>query len=137
MTDNLPPRMLTEDEYLEHFGVKGMKWGKRQAASNTSHVSADAARVNKIAARVKKNGTDNLSNDDLAKLNKRNQLMSDYKRNNPSKLKRGAEGTKSALKVVKDVAVVVGVGLGVAGAIATSASAREGAIAVAKALKGL
>jgi len=89
--------MMTENEFLEHAGVKGMKWGKRKAKGPAS---ADAARYNKIRKRVKKSGLDNLSNDDLAKLNKRNQLLTEYKRNNPSALQVGLNATKNVIATV-------------------------------------
>jgi hypothetical protein len=93
--------MMSEDEFLEHAGVKGMKWGKRKSESaNTSRTSADAARVNKIKARVKKNGLDNLSNDDIAKLNKRKELVNAYAKNNPNAMKAGYKGVKDAVAVV-------------------------------------
>lgn len=90
--------MMSEDEFLEHAGVKGMKWGKRK--SDPSRASADAARVNKIKSRVDKNGLDNLSNDDIAKLNKRKELVNAYAKNNPSKIKAGYKGVKDAVAVV-------------------------------------
>lgn len=30
MADGLPSRLMTQEEFLEHSGVKGMKWGKRK-----------------------------------------------------------------------------------------------------------
>jgi len=128
--------MLTEEEFLnrlEHAGVKGMKWGVRKASTSSVHVSADAARTNKIKTRVKKNGLDNLSNDDLAKLNKRTQLLSDYKKNNPGLIDRGHSATKKALAIV-GTATLVGV---TAGRIAKSPLAREGARVVADILKNM
>lgn len=106
------PGMLDKDEFLEHVGVKGMKWGKRKGdTSNPAHTSADAARYNKIKARAKKKGLDNLSNDDIAKLNKRKQLLSEYKKNNPGKVKQGYEATKKAVEVAKTAKAVVGLGV--------------------------
>lgn len=113
MTD-LMQAMMAEDEFLEHYGVKGMKWGRKKAPANPSHTSADAARVNKIKTRVKKNGLDNLSNDDIAKLNKRNQLISEYKKANPGKVKKGSDAVKSALEAKKNLMAVVAVGTAVA-----------------------
>lgn len=107
MTD-LMSDMYTEGEFLEQAGVKGMKWGvRKKRTTNNVHTSADAARYNKIRTRVKKNGLDNLSNDDLAKLNKRAQLLSEYKKNNPSKFKQGHEAVKSALSVVSTADSVI------------------------------
>ena len=124
--------MMTEDDFFEHFGKKGMKWGVRKSAP--SHTSADAARYKKINSRVKKNGIDNLSNDDIAKLNKRNQLLSEYKRTNPSTVKLGADGVKTALSVVKVASGVAVAGLSIA-ALVKSPEAKVGALAVAQLIK--
>lgn len=138
MTD-LTADMMSEEDFLEHFGVKGMKWGRRKdGKAGSTHVSADAARYNKLKTRVKKNGTDNLSNDDIAKLNKRSQLMAEYKKNNPTKLEKGREATRSVMKDVKTVATIVGAGAAVAGAISANRNEiRAAANLVVNILKGL
>jgi hypothetical protein len=149
MTD-VKEQMLSKDDFIEHFGVKGMKWGRRKSEPpNPAHVSADAARVNKIKARVEKKGLDNLSNDDLAKLNKRNQLVSEYKKQNPGKFEKGAEATQKALKKLKTAGTIIGatVAIGAAGAAVAKGLkapdpkvaelAKTGAMAVAKVLTGL
>jgi hypothetical protein len=93
--------MMTEDVFLQHYGVLGMKWGvRKKRKKSTVRTSADAARTNKIKARVKKNGLNNLSNDDLAKLNKRSELVTAYKKNNPKKIKKGADATKDVLAII-------------------------------------
>jgi hypothetical protein len=118
---------LTDDE-LAHFGVKGMRWGvKRGDNSLNTHTSADAARYNKIAKRLQTKGVNNLSNDDLAKLNKRNQLLSEYRKNNPSKIERGAKATKRAITVLKAAGTLITVaGLAVAGGKAVVSAYRGG-----------
>ena len=128
--------MMSEDDFLEHAGVKGMKWGKRKANTPTSHTSADAARYNKISTRVKKNGTDNLSNDDLSKLNKRSQLLSEYKKNNPTKLKRGADAAKKANESFKLGKSLLGAGVAVA-ALASNPKVRAAGVKVIRIVKDL
>lgn len=129
--------MMSEDEFFEHFGKKGMKWGIRKGTpTNPSHVSADAARYNKITTRSKKNGLDNLSNDDLAKLNKRNQLLSQYAKDHPTTLKKGQEASKKALTALKVAGTLVTVGVALKGA-AKSKTAKSGAMAVVKIINGL
>ena len=43
MTNALQSPSLTYDEYLEHYGVKGMKWGVRK--NRTGHVKAVVRRT--------------------------------------------------------------------------------------------
>lgn len=126
--------LLTFDEFsLKHVGVKGMKWGRRKSRSGSTNTSADAARYNKIRARVKKNGLDNLSNDDIAKLNKRSQLLAEYKRNNPSKVQQGYTAVKKAVDVLKTTKQVINVGSD----IAKSPAGQLGAKLVTDVLKDL
>lgn len=133
MTDLLHDAMMSEEDFLEHYGKKGMRWGVRKDSKNSTHVSADAARVRKIENRLKKNGPANLSNDDIAKLNKRAQLMSEYKKNNPSKLQKGHKATKEALSIIA-TATAVGV---VGTKLAQSPTARKGAKIVVDIIKNM
>lgn len=135
MTD-LQAEMMTEGEYLEHFGKKGMKWGVRKAPMNPAHVSADAARFNKINTRLKSKGVENLSNDDLAKINKRNQLLSEYKKQNPDTVTKGAKAVKAALNITKTAAGIAVAGLTIA-AVVNDPKVKNGALAVAQAIKSI
>lgn len=69
-----------ETDILEHFGVKGMKWGvRRRSGGLGSSTSDDAAKAAASKALVtKKGGTKALSNDDLRKLNERMRLEQDF-----------------------------------------------------------
>lgn len=62
-------------DFLEHHGVKGMKWGKRKNAP-----SADAAAANSIRTAAKKKGVHTVSNKDLQDAIRRMQLQQDFKR---------------------------------------------------------
>ena len=59
---------IDEDDFLEHFGVKGMHWGVRRDSSGgggsggASHISPDAARAHASATAARKHGTSALSN---------------------------------------------------------------------------
>ena len=117
--------MMTESDFLEHVGQKGMKWGVRKdrrpsgsqvssRRSSTGRKSADAARITKIKSRIKKNGMDNLSNDDIAKLNKRTQLIDQYKKDNPGVIKKGRDGVKDALAVAATITAVAALSVKVA-----------------------
>lgn len=92
--------MIGED-FLEHYGVKGMKWGRRKARAAGQRVargvrkvraahkarqerrhpkSADAAAVLDLRTRAKKQGLDSLSNAELARLNNRLNLENNYRK---------------------------------------------------------
>lgn len=64
------------DEVLAHFGIKGMKWGKKKARP----MSADAKQKQGIKEQVKKNKVGSVSNADLQAAIRRMQLEQDFKR---------------------------------------------------------
>jgi len=61
---------------LEHYGIKGMKWGVRKKRSR----SAESAE----AARIKKKKVFEMSNEELKKVNARLDLEKKYASLNPS-----------------------------------------------------
>lgn len=79
---------------LKHYGVLGMKWGRRKAQYNTSD---DHNR----ARELKKKHVSEMSNKELRELNDRQQLESNYKRNNPN-------AAKVAIGVVAGAAATLG-----------------------------
>lgn len=84
------------DEFLAHYGVLGMKWGKRKGQTvEVAPPSADAANARAYKAK----GVHALSNDELRQLNQRTQLEMDYARLNPG-------GYKKAKAVVTEVMAV-------------------------------
>ena len=86
-----------EDQYLEHAGVKGMKWGvrKKHLEPSDDHKRAQA---------IGKKPIQSLSDTDLKSLNKRRQLEVDYARLNPSRVARG----KNA---IRDLTTTLGLGV--------------------------
>lgn len=85
--------MEINEEYLEHHGILGMKWGARKSSSKISsgrskknlYISKDAKR----AANLKKKKLYQLSNEELKTLNKRQELENKYRQNNKSKIEKG------------------------------------------------
>lgn len=77
-----------EDAMLEHFGVKGMKWGVRRKRGSDGHVdsgthtstSADAEKALRYRQVAKKTGTHALSNQELQHLVNRMNLEQNYAR---------------------------------------------------------
>lgn len=102
---------LEHSDILEHYGIKGMKWGVRRTRAQIDADSADAATKKATQAKIKKNSgsTDPLSNAELKALNERlqleqnyNQLITKEKANAPQS--RLSKGGKWAGKFVADVA---------------------------------
>lgn len=75
---------------LYHYGVLGMKWGRRK-----SRMSQDA----REAKAIKKKKVSEMSNAELRKLNERRNLERNYKQLNPSTISRGIAivGTTAAV----------------------------------------
>lgn len=76
-----------QSDYLEHYGVKGMKWGVRKKRKVSREVSKDYSEAKKLS----KKRPSELSNEQLRQLNKRLQLEQEYKRLNPSLASRGVK----------------------------------------------
>lgn len=68
-------RVTHAEEFLAHFGVRGMKWGKRKNPS-----SADSSKAATVRMVAKKKGTHTVSNEELQTAIKRMQLEQDFKR---------------------------------------------------------
>lgn len=91
--------MPTEDNFLSHYGVKGMKWGRRKAKEAPSE---DYVRTKNL----RKKSLNSLSNDELRKLNERLQLERSYRdlTSSPtalSRVKKGREYVKAAQSLYK------------------------------------
>lgn len=48
--------MLLYDNELQHYGVKGMKWGVRRARKQVNRINKDIARLDNVTKRVEKHG---------------------------------------------------------------------------------
>lgn len=89
--------------YLEHFGVKGMKWGVRKKSKKTSmpdYRSEDARRVDAAKDAVRAHGTKALSTKELQQLVIRMNLDQQYnalKSREPTKMSKGHDALKKAL----------------------------------------
>ena len=75
---------------LYHYGILGMKWGRRK-----SRMSQDA----REAKALKKKKVSEMSNAELKKLNERRNLERNYKNLNPSAIAKGVAivGTTAAV----------------------------------------
>lgn len=85
--------------YLEHFGVKGMKWGVRKGnlsifakkpTGPKEPASEDAVRARSHRTRGKNSGVQALSNKEIQEFIQRTNLETQYSRMTASKLKKGS-----------------------------------------------
>lgn len=91
------------EEFLEHFGVKGMKWGVRRAERRAASTSDDARSADDARSKVKKaGGTHALSNKELQDLVTRMNLERQFNNLKPE------SKSKVAVKFVTDVLVGAG-----------------------------
>lgn len=71
--------MTAVDNFLQHYGVKGMRWGKRGSSSKESP-SAESASATAIRARAKTSKVKALSNKELQEAINRMNLEQQFKR---------------------------------------------------------
>ena len=100
--------------YLEHFGVKGMRWGVRKKQEPVSTgvaktpMSSDAALTSKIRTKARTSGMSSLSNEELFALNQRLQLERQYSAlTSLPATKSGMDKVNDTLKVVNTVNSVI------------------------------
>lgn len=87
-----------EENFLEHYGVKGMKWGVRRTKAQlakSSKRSDDSAKVKKL----KKGGKNSLSDQELKRVVNRLNMEQQYSRLNKSRAQQGHDVVKALLAV--------------------------------------
>lgn len=108
----------TTDEFLRHYGIPGMKWGRRKSKSpsyeksvktfggksphrnlSVSPKSIDAQKARNYKDRAKSSGTDALSTKELENLVKRMNLEQQYSRLNPPQVSAGRQLMNSLMPV--------------------------------------
>lgn len=102
--------MMNPNDYLVHYGIKGMKWGiRRYQNKDGSYTSAGKRRRRSYSSdyeetrSLRKKSAKELSNEELKKLNKRMNLESEYKRLNPRGIFRGQQIAKTAISLAGTV----------------------------------
>lgn len=67
---------LTYNDYLAHYGVKGMKWGvrKRSKSGSSDRYSSDHKTTKAAESKAKKYGAESLSNKELSDIQNRANL---------------------------------------------------------------
>lgn len=98
--------MTTVEDVLEHFGVKGMRWGVRRSQTELHTGSEDHRNAAAAASKAKKGGVKSLSNKELQDMITRMNLEGQYVRLKPPS--KGAVILKSGGKFVGEVLLGVG-----------------------------
>lgn len=98
--------MITAEEFIQHYGVKGMKWGQRKRSARQ-----EAARAAQFAKRkppsddfkksreLKRKGARALSNAELKEVNNRLNLEQNFNRMNPNAIKKGQLAVGAVLAI--------------------------------------
>lgn len=98
--------MDTVEEILEHFGVRGMRWGVRRSQTELHGGSQDHQNAAAAAAKAKKGGVKTLSNKELQDMITRMNLEGQYVRLKPPS--KGAVILRQGSKFVGEVLIGVG-----------------------------
>lgn len=116
--------MYTQEEALQHYGIKGMRWGVRRSPDQLARArkggkfkdtpknmqSKDAAVVKKATDKIQKkkkkpDDVSALSNDELQDVILRLTLETQYnKLQNPQNAQKKSEGQKQAERMLTDMA---------------------------------
>jgi hypothetical protein len=107
-------------DFLEHYGIKGMKWGKRKASADVEKAtvsangkdidagptksSIDAVTVGGYKSRVAVGGIDALSTKELQTLVTRQNLEQQYAKLNPEPISAGQKFMTETLPTIMSVA---------------------------------
>jgi len=125
--------MITEDDVLEHFGVKGMRWGVRRspAALKKAAGSVDYRSAKAIRDKGKKSGVKSLTNKQLETASKRLSAEQRYSQlvSQQGRLTRGHNVVKAVLAIGGTASAAYG--------LATSPAAKAGAGFLIKNIKNL
>lgn len=84
------------NDFIEHHGVLGMKWGRRGSGSSRGPASAESRRVSDLKNRPKHT----LTNKQLKTVNERISLERNFSKMNPSTVKKGAEAAAATLATI-------------------------------------
>jgi hypothetical protein len=90
------------EDFLAHFGVRGMKWGVHRARTSSPHPSSsEAATARQLHVRARSSGTHSLTNAELQTLVQRMNLESQYSNLNQRQVSKGR-------KIVGDLLLEIG-----------------------------
>ncbi len=102
------------EDFLAHFGIPGMKWGRRRGSDGNYSSSGKKAKGersadSKEASEIQKKTVQAMSNDELKKVNARLQLEKQYADLNPAVISRGQKFAKNSVGYGKTIKEVVSI----------------------------
>lgn len=108
---------MSTENILAHYGVPGMKWGKRKASSIKApdHTEARQLKSKKVSE---------LSNAELKKINERRQLEKKYKDLNPDAVTVGRKQVTAVLALGATAATAIALAKGPVGQLGREAIAK-------------
>ena len=106
----------TVEDFIEHYGMKGMRWGVRKKSEGRRE-SSDY----KKTAPLRGKPVSTLTNKQLKSLNERMNMEQNYRRMNPSNVKKGSDVVKGVIGALGTAATLYGLSQSPAGKAAIEA----------------
>lgn len=93
------------NDYLQHHGIKGMKWGVRRTEAQLARVRGKAKKENwsedaKSVGEIRTKNVKQMSNAEIRKVNERMDLERRYSQLNPGVIKKGSMKVAAATGVM-------------------------------------
>lgn len=97
---------MSYEDYLEHYGVKGMRWGRRRASSDSSSSASDSTPKKAKKVKPAKPDVKSMSDEELRKRLNRLQMEQQYAKltgtpAGKSKLERGKDVYKKTMTIIE------------------------------------
>lgn len=122
----------TADNFLSHYGVKGMKWGRHLPGRGDDPKGSNVHPDHADAHASDRKPISQLSNAEIQRLNQRNQLEKKLAEHRASQNKI-KQGEKHVKEILATIAVAGAAGATAAGAFAKLKSSKAGQAAILKA----
>ena len=93
------------NDYLQHHGIKGMKWGVRRTEAQLARVRGKAKKENwsedaKSVGEIRTKSVKQMSNAEIRKVNERMDLERRYSQLNPGVIKKGSMKVAAATGIM-------------------------------------